>query len=250
MYGVFRHNDEWVSKYNYWHVARPFVGAVLGTVGFLIFFGLIQATTQGQGTTTTTSTPQHLAGVTSEGLIIYYVLAFIVGYREETFRDLVKRATDILFRPGGVPAEGAIDVFPGAPIPYGRVPVDGTSEPIDVRVTNQSDTTIVVPAGGVSFTAGQAKHWSIEDAPAGDQRLWYSAGAGTTIPPSHSMWIRTLWKPIDGESTPGTTEYAYLSIAYSGVVGPPKSILVNGAVPPAEKDSESEDNESENDEKD
>ena len=31
---------------------------------------------------------------------IYHVLAFIVGYREETFRDLLKRVTDLILRPG------------------------------------------------------------------------------------------------------------------------------------------------------
>ena len=32
---------------------------------------------------------------------IFEVLAFIVGYREETFRHLLKRVTDLILQPAG-----------------------------------------------------------------------------------------------------------------------------------------------------
>ncbi len=87
-YGIFDHNHEWDTRWNYWHALRPFVGAILAVVAFLIFVGLINATG---------SDPN----LTSRGSNVgYLVLAFIIGFREETFRLLVKRATDILLGPG------------------------------------------------------------------------------------------------------------------------------------------------------
>src|SRR5262249_35853830 len=35
--------------------------------------------------------------------IIYYVVAFLVGYREETFRELLKRAVDLILKPSESP---------------------------------------------------------------------------------------------------------------------------------------------------
>ena len=40
--GGFMHNKEWDSKYNYWHIARPIIGAVLGFVAFFIFGAVAQ----------------------------------------------------------------------------------------------------------------------------------------------------------------------------------------------------------------
>ncbi len=96
MYGVFDHNHEWNTKWNYWHLARPFVGAIFGVVAFMIFVGLINATGTDAQVTPSKTTPT--------GGIAYLVLAFVVGFREETFRLLVKRAVDILLGPG-IPGE-------------------------------------------------------------------------------------------------------------------------------------------------
>jgi hypothetical protein len=57
------------------------MGAVLGMMAFFIFIGILNATTNGQATAVDTTNPQ--------ALIIYYVVAFIVGYRESTFRELL-----------------------------------------------------------------------------------------------------------------------------------------------------------------
>ena len=37
--------------------------------------------------------------------IIYYVLAFIAGHREATFRELLQRATDLILKPSDSPAD-------------------------------------------------------------------------------------------------------------------------------------------------
>src|SRR5438105_3482960 len=35
--GIFRHPRSWDDGYNKWHVARPVLGAIVGSVGYLIF---------------------------------------------------------------------------------------------------------------------------------------------------------------------------------------------------------------------
>jgi hypothetical protein len=82
LYGTFFHVDSWDASFDYWHAARPLLGAVLGTIAFLIFVVVIDAT----GVQAKTS-----------GNLVYYVIAFLVGYREATFHVLIQRATDLLF---------------------------------------------------------------------------------------------------------------------------------------------------------
>src|SRR4249920_769611 len=47
------------------------------------------------------STPQTPPTLGSKYLL-YYLVAFLVGYREETFRELIKRLVDIILAPGNV----------------------------------------------------------------------------------------------------------------------------------------------------
>jgi hypothetical protein len=82
--GVFQHSCEWDKCFRYWHYARPFIGAVVGGVGALVFFVLSDTATTGS---------------TAVNATAFDVVAFLVGYREETFRDLIKRATDLLLKP-------------------------------------------------------------------------------------------------------------------------------------------------------
>lgn len=85
--GIFRNTDKWQSRYDLWHVARPFIGAIVGSVSYLIFIAVIRAT----GTAPSRQSPADNA--------IFDLVAFLTGYREEVFRDLLKRATDSLFSP-------------------------------------------------------------------------------------------------------------------------------------------------------
>ena len=82
--GILKHPKDWRPEYELWHIARPVLGAVMGTVGFLILFVIIRSTG---------------ANVPKSG-ITYDVLAFLVGYREEIFRTLLKRAADVLLSSG------------------------------------------------------------------------------------------------------------------------------------------------------
>lgn len=97
--GIFRHNADWQNSYNYWHWARPAVGAILGGISVLMLTVLLNATNSG---TTNPGTP---AGTHSRTL--FFVLAFIVGYREATFRSLIGKITDLVLGPGPTPNPAA-----------------------------------------------------------------------------------------------------------------------------------------------
>jgi hypothetical protein len=87
--GVFDHEHDWDADYWPWHVTRPFIGMALGIVSVLVF----QAGILAVGTT-----PAANNG-TSRNLL-YFLIAFLVGYREETFRQLIKRLGDVILSPG------------------------------------------------------------------------------------------------------------------------------------------------------
>jgi uncharacterized membrane protein YhdT len=82
---MFRHARDWDPRMHQWHVARPAIGAVLGAVSYLIFVVVLQAA----------GSPSR-----DHGALIYDLVAFLVGYREATFRELIKRATDTILAPG------------------------------------------------------------------------------------------------------------------------------------------------------
>jgi hypothetical protein len=91
--GIFAYGQkQWDQKYNYWHVGRPLFGAVLGIVAFFTFVLIVSSA----GTV-----PPFLDSkpAAPKDFIVYYVVAFLVGYREETFRELIRRVTDMILKP-------------------------------------------------------------------------------------------------------------------------------------------------------
>jgi len=85
---VVDHADDWDPSTGLWHLSRPVVGALLAVVSIL----MVQAGILSVGSTPATNGgPQDL---------LYYVVAFLVGYREETFRQLIKQLVDVVFVPG------------------------------------------------------------------------------------------------------------------------------------------------------
>jgi Fibronectin type III domain len=108
LYGIFDHGHlDWQRRLNPWHIGRPFTGALLGTVGFVAFIGVIRAT----GATPVTNDPA--------GRFVYYVIAFLVGFREIAFRTLIARVSDLLLGPGSVSDK---DRPPSAPAQQNQYP--------------------------------------------------------------------------------------------------------------------------------
>ncbi|NTW54488.1 MAG: hypothetical protein HGB15_06985 [Chlorobaculum sp.] len=90
--GTVDHRHNWDSSWKYWHITRPFVGVALSVISVMIF----QAGILSVGS----SIPATKSPTASQNLL-YYLVSFVVGYREEAFRELIKRLTDIILSPGG-----------------------------------------------------------------------------------------------------------------------------------------------------
>ena len=104
--GVFEHYRDWLPSWKYWHWARPFVGAVVGVVAVLIF----QAGILAVGESVNPDDTNQAQDTTN---ILYYLIAFLVGYREAAFREMIKRLGDVILvpagSPGGMPTIARID---------------------------------------------------------------------------------------------------------------------------------------------
>ena len=97
LWGVTEHRDDWDAKWKYWHWSRPFVGATLAVIMvFILKAGLISV---GQ----TPTPPDQVASN-----YFYPVVAFVIGYREGTFRDLIKKVADVILGPAPAPARPTI----------------------------------------------------------------------------------------------------------------------------------------------
>jgi hypothetical protein len=90
--GIVEHAHDWDPRFDLWHLSRPLMGAALGVLGVLI----LQAGVLAAGT-------QPTAGTPGPKNLLYYLVAFLVGYREETFRELIKRLVDLVFAPAPPP---------------------------------------------------------------------------------------------------------------------------------------------------
>jgi len=87
--GVHEHRYDWDRRYWTWYVARPLVGAFVAIVAVLTFqSGVLAIGVNPDQGTGTSALPKDL---------FYYVIAFATGYREDAFRNLLRRVVDILF---------------------------------------------------------------------------------------------------------------------------------------------------------
>ena len=84
LYGIFVHNREWRASYNYWHYARPLFGAVTGSIGALLYLVALRLGSTGHVTVNN---------------LTFYAVAFIFGFADKSFLQLVKNVTDLIIKP-------------------------------------------------------------------------------------------------------------------------------------------------------
>jgi len=113
-------------EWNVWHLTRPLVGAVFGTFAVLIVvfvLGTIGVTQDGS------------IDITPAGAATLMVIAFLIGYRERTFRLLIERVVDTIFGPGSdTEASASYDLMP-AQLDFGDVALN-SSKILKVSVRN------------------------------------------------------------------------------------------------------------------
>lgn len=168
--GAVEHRDDWDPSWTSWHYTRPLVGAALAVVAWLIFQAGILAVG---------SNPPAQQGASGGGTpsnarptnLLYYVIAFVVGYRERVFRDLIKRVADVIFAPkeaapkaaqphitGITPATGKAAggdtvVIAGSGLTDVTAVRFGNSPAASVHVDNDGQITATTPQGTLGAVA-------------------------------------------------------------------------------------------------
>jgi IPT/TIG domain len=111
----------WRPSWELWHYSRPLVGATVAVLAVMIFMAGILAI----GSDPTPGTNTTHASITKN--LAYYVIAFVVGYREKTFRELIKRVVDVILAPGTTQKPEITSVTPPSlPLSGGTVSITGT----------------------------------------------------------------------------------------------------------------------------
>ncbi|HEY5224397.1 MAG TPA: hypothetical protein VIJ18_15285 [Microbacteriaceae bacterium] len=99
--------------WNAWYLARLPMGAAFGTVGALIvvfFLGTVGSTKTGT------------IDVSISGTAILFVVAFIVGYKQDIFRQLVSRVTEVILGPGDTQPAAVAEATVTAPAASNTAP--------------------------------------------------------------------------------------------------------------------------------
>ena len=83
--GIFSNNQNWKSEMNYWHYSRPIFGAVTGSVGALLYWVSLRLGSNG---------PVSVDQAT------FYAVAFLLGFADKAFTEMLKNVTDVIVKPG------------------------------------------------------------------------------------------------------------------------------------------------------
>jgi hypothetical protein len=98
--GLAQHWSKWSTnakegeRWNTWYLVRGPVGAIMGSVGALALVLVL-------GSIGTTDTGE--VDTSARGAAILMVLAFVLGYRQQTFAQLISRVVDVILGPGESP---------------------------------------------------------------------------------------------------------------------------------------------------
>lgn len=84
--GIYDYNHNWDSSYNYWHYTRPIFGAVTGAIGSLIYWVLLRF--------------GNMSTAIKLDQVMFYVVAFVLGFSDKAFTELLKNIADVIIKPG------------------------------------------------------------------------------------------------------------------------------------------------------
>lgn len=124
--GIVDHRNDWDPSLTFWHFTRPLIGASLAIISVLIFqVGILAVASNPTPSQSVTASPNQL----------YYLIAFVIGYREEIFRELIKRLADVILTPGGgAPPPVISDIKPSHGKEGDKVAITGSGFTDTIRV--------------------------------------------------------------------------------------------------------------------
>ncbi|HLX13801.1 MAG TPA: hypothetical protein VKS24_01175 [Bradyrhizobium sp.] len=155
--GVFQWSESrWNPEFNYWHLGRPLFGAVLGTIGFFLFVLIVSSS----GTP-----PKFLENpadaAPAKDFIIYYVVAFLAGYREKTFRELIQRVTDMILKPATQSTTAPQVSFRHGGVAQSEIKfpetTEGAKDQMTIEIVNSSGVPLPTPSLTVTATNSASK---------------------------------------------------------------------------------------------
>jgi hypothetical protein len=187
--GITKHFTDWQRKWAYWHMSRPLLGAVLGSVAFFIYILLAKAAGA--------SAPDATTPVSE--LAVFFVVAFVVGYREETFRALIKAVIDLILTPANVvPLHAPAITFEvkGAQVINYSFPdgAAGSEQVVTVTVSNTGNATLTAPIALVSVTGSDALTFSKSN----------DLLSGTDLAPGLARTVDLTFRPANQGSFSGS----------------------------------------------
>lgn len=139
--GVARHNHEWnAPMYGVWHLLRPLLGGVSGTVAVLTLLFVLR----------TLDASSAASEEPSASVAVMVVISFVIGYREETFRELVKRVVDVILSSTPADTSDAVSLAPHIlPIPY-----DGSADAtVTAYLTNAGTADLGLTDATITVTS-------------------------------------------------------------------------------------------------
>ncbi len=182
--GVAMHTHDWNrQKYGYWHLARPALGMLTGTVAVLIVLFVLKGVAGGP-------IPSGAETYSPSGIAVLFVIAFVVGYREETFRALVKRVLDVILSPGDAAAEQRVALVPALTVLSAKA---GQRAPGTVTLVNTTGDTFDVSQVTPQF-----------DPAVSDLEVTLAPGNGQ-LGPGQSAELSLLWTPQTSAQSAETT---------------------------------------------
>ena len=135
--GVSDHAHDWDGRrFAFWHLVRPVIGLIFGTIAVLIVLLLLN---------TVKATQNDSGDYTPSGAALLAVISFVVGYREITFRALVTRVVDIMMGPATVGGGATLALVP-AIIDFGHVAAGAEGTATTHLFNGSSDTVHIAPA--------------------------------------------------------------------------------------------------------
>ncbi len=188
--GIADHQMDWnPARYAYWHLVRPLLGLLFGTVAVLVIVLLLN----------TVKVTEKQGHYTPSGAAVLAVISFIVGYREATFRSLVTRVVGVVLGPSGADAAAATLALVPSDINFGSVAKEH-SQKFTTHLFNASSDTVHVDSTSVTV-----------DLPS----VTITPFDATDLAPNDSLAIELTWAPTTATTLSGSVQVRAANLAIS-----------------------------------
>lgn len=180
------------DAFGYWHLTRAALGAVFGSIAVLIITLLLQNVKQAVPGT---------AGFTDSGTAVLAVIAFTVGFREETFRSLIIRVVDIILGPSQNDSAVTYALVP-AVVDFGTTKAE-TAVKASTHVFNGGKSTLMLTSADVSIQGDDTVVAALTPDPA-------------TLTTGESAVIDLTWTPAEAGALAATLQVNVPGTSISG----------------------------------